>query len=83
MGNIDVIAGPIIEHNYPAIYANLYLVEKYFEEKSNKGKVRITTGGLITEKKGKLVMELLTSGGLIIDRKTVNDLIMEHIRKAF
>ena len=36
----------------------------------------------ITEKKGKLVMELLTSGGLIIDRKTVNDLIMEHIRKA-
>ena len=82
LGNIDVIARPIIEHNYPAIYANLYLVEKYFEEKSNKGKVRITTGGLITEKKGKLVMELLTSGGLIIDRKTVNDLIMEHIRKA-
>lgn len=82
LGNIDVIAGPIIEHNYPAIYANLYLVEKFFEEKSNKGKVRITTGGLITEKKGKLVMELLTSGGLIIDRKTVNDLIMEHIRKA-
>lgn len=80
--NIDVIAGPIIEHNYPAIYANLYLVEKYFEEKANKGKVRITTGGLITEKKGKMVMELLTSGGLIIDRKTVNDLIMEHIRKA-
>lgn len=80
--NINVIAGPIIEHNYPAIYANLYLVEKYFEEKSKKGKVRITTGGLITEKKGKLVMELLTSGGLIIDRKTVNDLIMEHIRKA-
>lgn len=36
--NIDVIAGPIIEHNYPTIYANLYLVEKCFEEKSKKGK---------------------------------------------
>lgn len=80
--NIDVIAGPIIEHNYPTIYANLYLVEKCFEEKSKKGEVRITTGGLITEKKGKLVMELLTSGGVIIEGKTVNDLIMEHIRKT-
>lgn len=82
LNNIDVIAGPIIEHNYPVVYANLHLVEKYFEEKRNIGEVHLTTGGLITEKKGKVVMELLTNGGLRIDGKTVNDLIMENIRKA-
>lgn len=44
--------------------------------------VRITTGGLITEKNGKIVMELLTDGGLRIDGKTINNLLLENIRRA-
>ena len=44
--------------------------------------VSVTTGGLVTEKKGKIVMELLTDGGLRIDGKTINNLLLENVRKS-
>lgn len=81
LGNIEVIAGPIIEHNYPAIYVNLYLAEKYFNENNDKKEIRVTAGGLITEKKGRLTMELLTDGGLRIDGKSINELRLENMKK--
>ena len=82
LSNIEVIAGPIIEHNYPTVYASLYLAEKYLFDNKKEKEVRITTGGLVTEKNGKIVMELLTDGGLRIDGKTINNLLLENIRRA-
>lgn len=82
LSNIEVIAGAIIEHNYPTVYANLYLAEKYFGDNRKEKEVSVTTGGLVTEKKGKSVMELLTDGGLRIDGKTINNLLLENVRKS-
>lgn len=82
LSNIEVIAGAIIEHNYPTVYANLNLAEKYFGDNKKEKEVRITTGGLVTEKNGKIVMELLTNGGLRIDGKTINNLLLEKVRKS-
>ncbi len=82
LSNIEVIAGPIIEHNYPVVYANLYLAEKYFIDNNNEKEIRVTTGGLINERNGKIIMELLTDGGMRIDRKTINNLLLENVRKA-
>lgn len=59
-----------------------YLAEKYFLDNKKEKEVRITTGGLVTEKNGKIVMELLTDGGLRIDGKTINNLLLENIRRA-
>lgn len=79
LNNIEVIAGPIIEHNYPTIYDNLYLVEEYFATNVGKRKIRVTTGGLITERNGRIIMELLTDGGVRIEGKSVNNLRLANI----
>lgn len=82
LGNIDVVAGPIIEHNYPTLYPYLYLTEAYFNANKEKKDVRVTAGGLITEKKGRITMELLTDGGLRIDGKSIKNLIVANMNKA-
>ncbi len=82
LSNIEVIAGPIIEHNYPAIYDSLYLVEKYFNANEGKREIRVTAGGLITERNGRIIMELLTDGGVRIDGKSINNLRLANINKA-
>lgn len=55
LNNIKVFAGPIIENNYPTVYKNLYLSEKYLD-KNNSGNIMITAGGLIIEKNGRITM---------------------------
>ena len=79
LNNIEVIAGPIIEHNYPSIYSSLYLAEEYFNANVGKREIRVTAGGLINERNGRIIMELLTDGGVRIEGKSINNLRLANI----